>query len=260
VTGRPEPRRDRREPPRFVPVSVQRVGYASERLIRVTLTGEGLEELTVSQPAASVRLLLPSPGTQGLVIPNWSGNEFLLPDERRPLIRTFTPRPVDPRVLELEIVIHDGGAASEWAMAAQVGDQAAVSGPGRGYSIDGDAGDFFLGGDETAIPAICQLLQALPARKSVQVHIEVSHPGARIALPGHPLATTEWHDLPPGAAPGDALIDAVEGARFGTGVRVWVAGEAAAVQRIRRHLFEVRGVSRTQVSARGYWKHGRAGG
>lgn len=255
-----EPRRDRREPPRFLPVWVQGVGAVSDRLIRVTLAGADLEHLAVGQPAASIRLLLPSTPSGALVIPSWSGNEFLLPDERRPVIRTFTPRPVGPRVLELDIVIHDGGLASDWATAASAGDQAAVSGPGRGYSIDGDAGDFFLGGDETAIPAICQLLQALPAQKSVQVHIEVSHPGARIALPGHPLATTEWHDLPPGAAPGDALIDAVEGARFGTGVRVWVAGEAAAVQRIRRHLFEVRGVSRTQVSARGYWKHGRAGG
>jgi NADPH-dependent ferric siderophore reductase len=40
---------------------------------------------------------------------------------------------------------------------------------------------------------------------------------------------------------------------------VWVAGEAAAVQRIRRHLFEDRGLPRSQASVRGYWKHGRRG-
>jgi NADPH-dependent ferric siderophore reductase len=40
---------------------------------------------------------------------------------------------------------------------------------------------------------------------------------------------------------------------------VWVAGEAAAMQRIRRHLFEDRGLSRAQASVRGYWKHGRGG-
>jgi NADPH-dependent ferric siderophore reductase len=240
-------------------VSVQRVGYLSDRLIRVTLAGADLESLVVDQPAASVRLLLPSPPTRELVIPSWSGNEFLLPDERRPVIRTFTPRPVAPRMLGLDIVIHDGGLASVWATTATVGDLAAVSGPGRGYSIDPDASDFFLGGDETAIPAIGQLLRALPAQMPVQVHIEVSHPGARIALPDHPLATYEWYDLPPSAAPGDALISAVQGSRFGADARVWVAGEAAAVQRIRRHLFEDRGLSRARVSARGYWKHGRVG-
>jgi NADPH-dependent ferric siderophore reductase len=41
-------------------------------------------------------------------------------------------------------------------------------------------------------------------------------------------------------------------------VRVWAAGEAAAVQRIRRYLFEERGMARAQTSVRGYWKHGRA--
>lgn len=39
---------------------------------------------------------------------------------------------------------------------------------------------------------------------------------------------------------------------------VWAAGEAAAVQRLRTHLFEDRGRSRSSVTARGYWKRGRA--
>ena len=34
---------------------------------------------------------------------------------------------------------------------------------------------------------------------------------------------------------------------------------AAAVHRIRRHLFEERGLSRRQAVVRGYWKAGRAG-
>ena len=37
-----------------------------------------------------------------------------------------------------------------------------------------------------------------------------------------------------------------------------MAGEAAAVQRIRRHLFEDRGLTRAQATVRGYWKRGRA--
>ena len=36
---------------------------------------------------------------------------------------------------------------------------------------------------------------------------------------------------------------------------IWLAGEAAAIQRLRRHFFEVRGLSRAVVNARGYWKH-----
>ncbi|MGH9136793.1 MAG: SIP domain-containing protein, partial [Acidimicrobiales bacterium] len=49
-------------------------------------------------------------------------------------------------------------------------------------------------------------------------------------------------------------------AQLAPGARVWAAGEAAAMQRIRRHLFEERGRSRRDATVRGYWKHGRAGG
>ncbi|HJR24207.1 MAG TPA: SIP domain-containing protein, partial [Acidimicrobiales bacterium] len=61
------------------------------------------------------------------------------------------------------------------------------------------------------------------------------------------------------AAAGDALVAGVEALELDRAVRVWAAGEAAAVQRIRRHLFEQRGLTRSQAVVRGYWKHGRAG-
>jgi NADPH-dependent ferric siderophore reductase len=93
----------------------------------------------------------------------------------------------------------------------------------------------------------------------VQVHVEVADAGAVLELPAHPDATVEWHELAAGAAPGDALVDAVVRAEIVSGARVWVAGEAAAVQRIRRHLFEERGLSRRDATVRGYWKLGRAG-
>jgi NADPH-dependent ferric siderophore reductase len=55
------------------------------------------------------------------------------------------------------------------------------------------------------------------------------------------------------------MVAAVRAAAVGPDEPVWVAGEAAAVHRIRRHLFEDRGLSRRQATVRGYWKHGRAG-
>lgn len=231
------------------------------RLVGVTFTGPDLEGLAVELPAASVRLLLPSPGARELVMPEWNGNEFLLPDGLRPTIRTFTPRRVDPEALELdlEIVVHGGGAASDWAEAAEAGQPAAISGPGRGYAVEPNAPAFLLAGDETAIPAICQLLEALPAGTPVQVYIEMVHPDARLSPPHHPGADVEWLDLQPGAAPGDALLEAVRNAHLVPDTRVWAAGEAAGVQRIRRHLFEDRGWPRTHASVRGYWKHGRSG-
>ena len=251
----------RRQPPPFRRVTVRRMESLSPRLVRVTLGGSELEGLVVEAPGASVRLLLPSPGTGDLIIPRWNGNEFLLPDGQRPVIRTFTPRRVDPVKLELDldIVLHEGGIASAWAGAAAPGDSAAISGPGRGYVIDEEATAFLLGGDESAIPAISQLLESIPERIPVEVHIEIVHPDARLALPHHPKASVSWHPAVTGGRPGDALVSAVEGTGIAPGTRVWVAGEAAAVHRIRRNLFKLRGIPRSQATVRGYWKHGGDG-
>ncbi len=251
----------RREPPRFRQIAVRRIEPVSARLLGVTLAGPELEGFAVDLPAASVRVLLPSPGSSELVVPTWNGNEFLLPDGSRPTIRTLTPRRVDAGALELdvEIVVHGNGAASEWVTAAGPGSPVAVSGPGRGYTIEASAPRFVLAGDETAIPAIGQLLEQLPQETPVDVHLEVSRPDARLALPEHPRATVSWYDLPAGAPPGDTIVDAMRNATIDADARVWAAGEAAAVQRIRRNLFAERGMARSQAVVRGYWKHGRGG-
>lgn len=248
----------RREPPRFRRVGVRAVRPLSPRLVRVTLGGPELEGFAVDQPAASVRLLLPSPGSDELVMPTWDGNEFLLPGGERPAIRTLTPRHVHGGGLDVDIVLHDGGVASHWAAQATPGDEAAVSGPGRGFDVDPDVASYLLAGDESAIPAISQLLEAIPDDVSIDVRVEVAHPDARLELPGHPGTTVTWHDLAAGARAGDALVAAVESGEIPEDAHVWVAGEAAAVQRIRKHLAGDRGVPRSQTTVRGYWKVGRS--
>ncbi|HVF75588.1 MAG TPA: siderophore-interacting protein [Acidimicrobiales bacterium] len=234
----------RREPPPLRPATVRTTERLSPRLMRVTFEVEGF---TVEQPAASVRLLLPSPGTDELVMPTWNGNEFLLPDGSRPILRTFTPRHADGATLAIDVVLHGTGVASQWAETVGPGASAALSGPGRGYDVDPEAPAYLLGGDETAIPAISQLLDALPEATPTQVLIEAP-PDARLPM----KRSVTWLDGP--------VADAMSGVDIAPGTRIWMAGEAAEVQRIRKHLFEERGIPRTQASVRGYWKRGRAGG
>jgi NADPH-dependent ferric siderophore reductase len=238
--------RTRREPPPFRRVRVSHTERLTPRMARVTFEGD-LAGLVVDEPAASVRLLLPSPGADELVIPTWNGNEFLLPDDSRPALRTFTPRRVNPDpsgpTLDIDVVLHGHGVASTWAETAQPGAEAAVSGPGRGYTVDRSAPAFLLAGDETAIPAITQLLEALPPETPREVFIEIADPAARQPLPGDPT----WLD--PGT-----LADAIKTADIADGTRIWAAGEAAVMQRIRRHLFDERGIPRDHTEIRGYWK------
>jgi NADPH-dependent ferric siderophore reductase len=250
----------RRAPPAFRRVVVARRAPRTAHLVRVTFSGPELEGFDDPLPAASVRLLVPSAGAD-LVMPAWDGNEFLLPDGQRPVIRTFTPLRFDPAALELDvdIVLHPVGAVAGWAATAAPGDPAAISGPGRGYTVDPDGRAFVLAGDESALPAMGQLLAVLPQAATVQVLAEVARADARVELPAHPGATVTWLDLPAGSRAGDALVEAVRTADIAAGAHVWAAGEAAAMQRIRKHLFDDRGFNRSQTTVRGYWKHGRAG-
>ncbi len=254
--------RTRREPPRFRRLEVKRTDRVGPRLVSVTLGGAELDGFLLADPAASVRVLLPRPEAVEPEVPAWRGNEFLLPDGSRPTIRTLTPRRHNPggHELEVQVVLHGSGAVSEWAESVEAGAVVAVSGPGRGYAVEADAPGFLVAGDETAIPAMSQLLESLPPERPVQVLVEVATPDGRVELPAHPAATVEWLDRPGGEPPGSTLLAAIRASTIELRTKVWAAGEAAGVQRIRRHLFDERDVARADATVRGYWKAGRAGG
>jgi NADPH-dependent ferric siderophore reductase len=233
--------------------------------VAVTLAGPELDGFELDLPASSVRLLLPPEGTDQVELPTWTGNEFLAADGTRAVIRTLTPLRVGPAdqgqgsALDVEIVLHGDGPLSTWAAGVEPGAPAAVSGPGRGYDVDPDAPAYLLAGDESAMPAIGQLLPHLPGTAAVTVLVEVADPEARIDLPAHPRCEVRWLVAENPADPGGALVDAVTDVELDPDARVWAAGEAAAMHRIRRHLFDERGLPRSQATVRGYWKRGRGG-
>ena len=258
--------RVRRAAAPFLPVTVAATDRLTSRMVRLTLSGAALASFEPPRPAASIRLLVPESPDAALVLPDWAGNEWLLPDGRRAKewIRTYTPgafRPdaADGPELDVDVVLHGGGVTSDWAERASAGDAAAVSGPHRGYEPDPKAPAFLVGGDESAIPAIRQVLAAVPPTIPIAVHVEIGAGDAELALGDHPAATVTWHVAAPDAPPGDALVAAVQAAEIAPSTRVWAAGEAAAVQRIRKHLFTERSLARADAHVRGYWKHGRAG-
>ncbi len=232
----------------------------SPRLLRLTFAGDGLRELVVDEPAASVRLLVPTPGTDGLVIPAWNGNEFLLPDGTRPVLRTFTPLRVDNDAaqLDIEIVRHPGGAVSGWAERATPGEPAAISGPGSGYRFPDASTRLIVLADETALPAVTQLVDSAPDRLALDIHVEVVVTGARIDVDLRAADTIEWYVSEPGAVPGGRIVDVARSLdAVSEGTDVWAAGEASAMHAIRTHLFDSLGIDRKRATVRGYWKPAR---
>lgn len=231
-------------------------------MLRVTLAGPELVGLERGDPASSVRLLLP--GDDGeLELPSWNGNEFLLGGGRRARIRTLTPLAVrdDGAVAELDVdvVLHDDSPLTRWARGATAGTPAAVSGSGAGFVPAEGTTAMVLLGDESAVPAVSTLLEDLPADLALEVVLEHRHDARPVPMPDRDRTSLRWTVLPAEATPGDTLVAAAAEMVLGEGERVWAAGEAAAVQRLRRRFTGELGLPRAGSSLRGYWKHGREG-
>jgi NADPH-dependent ferric siderophore reductase len=251
--------RVRREPPRFRRARVDAVEEVTPHLRRVRLAGDELRGIDPGLPGASVRLLLPDAPDAPIVVPEWTGNEFRAAGGSRAPIRTLTPVDPDPEAgrLTVDVIRHDAGLLTAWVDAVTPGDEVAVSGTGRGYEVDPEAEAHLLAGDETALPALRQVLAAVPEGVRVRLLADVRSPDARVTFRDRPGLEVRWLETDPTGPPGAALVDAVRAEDLPDGVRVWAAGEAAAVQRIRRHLFEERELPRGQAHVRGYWKVGR---
>jgi NADPH-dependent ferric siderophore reductase len=234
------------------------------RLVSVEVTGAELDGFTGAAPTSHLKLFLP-PGGAGeeLLLPEqgpdgtqvWSHDESL-----RPVIRTYTPRRYDPatKTLEIQVVLHGEGPASEWAQTVAVGDQVAVGGPGGRFVLDEEAERWWLAADESALPAVGTLLDVLPSTARAEVHVEVEDADDEIELPSAATLSVVWHHRDGSGDYGAALEAAARDAKLEDGARIWVACESGTMRNIRRYLTRERGIPVSQLVTRGYWRRGES--
>ncbi|MFI2236314.1 siderophore-interacting protein [Streptomyces chrestomyceticus] len=151
------------------------------------------------------------------------------------------------------------GPATRWARLAAPGDTLGMFGPSAYFARPvplGTADWMLLAGDETALPAIGTLAEWLPEGARAVAYIEVADAADEQTFDTRGDLTVHWLHRGTGpAAPGEALVEAVRGARFPAGsVFAWLAGEAGAVRALRRHLVEDRGLDKRDIDFTGYWR------
>ncbi|MGO1193528.1 MAG: siderophore-interacting protein [Nesterenkonia sp.] len=224
---------------------VVRTAHLAPHFLRVTVTADELKHFgpantaltddaaAASPPAWDQRIKLFLPRADGSypdvglfsdppsTTAQWYGAWRQLDAAQRNPIRTYTVRSICTPVREIDIdfVTHvedDGssGPASGWALAAEPGDELVVIGPDRrsqepGGGIDftpGTARDLLLVGDETAVPAICAILEALPETYSGEAYLEV--PTAEDVLEVASRSSVRVHWLPREEAEAGAHLSA----------------------------------------------------
>ncbi|PSL39143.1 NADPH-dependent ferric siderophore reductase [Labedella gwakjiensis] len=270
---------------------VSRRRVLSPGFVRMTLAGPDLRNFAPWGLDQRIKLVLPmadgSLADFGLLADptphpsDWYARWRALPEGDRNVLRTYTPAAIRPEAgeIDVDVVIHEPpGPASRWALGARIGEEIVLTGPDiragvTGYGIawqPGDARRVLIVGDETAFPAIRNILDALgedvrahvlaevggteddllSSRRSDSVTVDVRR---RNGIPGSGLddAVRDW-----AAAASETTSGEQEPTAVADDLYVWIAGEAGSVTRIRRHLADDLGVPKERISFLGYWRHG----
>jgi len=228
------------------PWTLQVVGAANvaPRMRRVQLTADTLEGFE------------PRPG-QEIVLQIAQGAAE--PARRHYTIRRFDAQ---KKLIDVDFVIHgDKTPGVRWALDAKPGDRIDIRGPRGRIALSPDADWHLFSGDETAIPAIFALIEALPKGAKAFAFIEIGSEADKAALAAEADVTLRWlsrDGAPP--APNRLLIEAIEGFAKPSGKgHAIIIGETSTV-RAQRHYLLDHGLSRDQIYAEGYWRPGRVGG
>ena len=255
-------RADRGRPARPQAIlAVQRREQLSPHTVRITAGGEGFDELRMNDFTDKYAKILFVDPALGLTPPyDLAALRESLPPGRQPVTRTYTLRRADPQARELTIdfVVHgDDGIAAPWAAHAEPGDLLTMSGAGGAYRPDPGSDWHLLAGDESALPAICSALEALPDDARGIAYLETSDPGEYLdaKLPGG-VEVVWLHRPHPGSQP-RLLADALLAGSWLPGrADVFAHGERESMKAVRAVLKSRLGDG-DQLSLSGYWAAGR---
>ena len=163
--------------------------------------------------------------------------------------RYYTVRSFDEGELTLDVVVHDTGLVTEWAMRDCVGDTVTITEPKASFDPPADAAWLMLVGDLTAMPAMARIAESRPDLPTY-VWAEVPDDLAGY-LPDHPQVT--W--LQPPSHGQSALAAVVEGLDWPEGEGYfWMAGESAQMRAIRKHLMRAVKLPSSHYDVMGYWR------
>ncbi|MFD8978859.1 siderophore-interacting protein [Streptomyces sp. NPDC059564] len=262
---------------RFFTLEVLRTRRLGHSFLRVTFGGESLADFRSGGFDQSLSLFLPPAHQEHTELPSteedtWFGAWRGMPDEERPVMRSYTVREqrrteegVDE--VDIDFVLHgDSSPASRWAGKAVTGRRIMAIGPAVAenksvrFQPPAATDAVLMYADETALPAAAAILERLAAGTAVKAWFEVPHEDDRIALAAPADADITWIVRGKGAGRErtEQVLEQVRAARLPAAEApyAWMAGEAGTIRAVRRHLVQERSIDRRAVRFTGYWRLG----
>jgi NADPH-dependent ferric siderophore reductase len=260
-------------PFRFFSLQVVRTRRLGPSLVRVSFAGDDLSAFFSDGRDQSLSLFIPAEGLSEARVPIELGDGWWqgwrdLPDGVRAVMRSYTLRSLrrNPHEIDIDFVLHTpAGPASAWAARAATGDKVVLLGPAVAdnrairFRPPEDTDLVVVWGDETAVPAVCAIVESLPAGMRARVWLEVPHAGDVQDLATEADAEITWLIREEKGAAGSPLaLDALRDARLPPAEHpyVWIAGESGRVKELRRHFVRERAFDRRRVTFVGYWRQG----
>jgi NADPH-dependent ferric siderophore reductase len=168
--------------------------------------------------------------------------------------RRYTIRAARPETgeLDLDVLLHGDWPGSQWGRTAAPGDPVSFQGP-RGKLELRPAAWHLLVGDESALPAIAAICEALGGREPAVAVIEVQDETDELPVP----ADVRWvhrGETPAGGA--ELLATALDGLKAPAGAHAYLLGETRAMVALRT-ILESHGIEHDAIFVKGYWNLGR---
>ncbi|MBT9386566.1 siderophore-interacting protein [Pseudooceanicola sp. CBS1P-1] len=236
-------------PPGMHPARLRRITRLSPHFLRLEMDCPGTAELM--EGGMHFTLLLPPEGRA----PVWPAlndkGRTVWPagaDKLHRAVFTFVQRDPDTGWFSFDLYEHAGGPSSDWATRARPGDAVMVSGPGGGTAPS--ARHLLMAGDETALPAIRDILAKAAPGTTGEVLIETGDPADRLLEEIPEGFRLRWLDRTAGEtlAPALAACPLTE-----PGLFLWVAGEAAIVREVRQRVQAEGALPRNRHYLAAYW-------
>lgn len=225
----------------------------SPHMRRITLTGVSLADFPEGKESAHVKAIFPAPNS------NNKKPKLGLYLGFKQFMRSYTIRSFDKENLSLiiDFAVNDHqGLATNWALAAKVGDYLGIAGPGDVKHADLHANNHLFFGDITALPAIAATLEKLSENAVGHAYIQIPDEQDKqsIIMPEgmklHWLVTSN-------KLTEDFLIGLKSRGNDLSDTAIFVAAEASVVKQLKSHLNTSCHYDKTKLYASAYWNQKR---